>query len=781
MLTFRKCGVSALAAVFPMFLPLGAAFAADAPAGAAPAPASSASPEAAPVSDTDVTKFDEIVVTAQRREQKIVDVPVAVTAISSEQIEARGIDNLADMNAVAPGLQISKTPSNTTISQITIRGVSQINPAIYWDPAVGVYLDGVYIGKSQGSVFDVVDLAGVEVLRGPQGTLYGRNTIGGTINLRSRPPSGQFGGSASLEVGNYDALVEKVSLDLPKWGGLSVSLGVRNEDRDGWVETTNDSSVRELNDRNNNGLRLAAKWDFSDRFDALYSFDRSQVDQANNFDQLYNINADAFPFLAPFASHDRKKHAAVDAPSSEYARIQGHALTLTYDLDDRHALKSISGYRRLEWNDSLDLDGSPVNAVFTQRFTDYDQFSQDLQFTGTDGWFSYVGGLYYFHDDGETNNPQTFFSTAPSFDSRYGTNTKAWAAYGQVDITPIDPLTITAGLRYTHEKKQLDRVFGARGNPDDPFFYFIPEGTHGEKSFHDTTPVGAVTWKFTPQVSVYARYAEGFKSGGFNGEFSDPNSSPDANVAETLTPFKPEKQKSYEIGMHAGLFDNVATLGIAAFHNKLQDLQTSIFLGSGAAATIVRNAGKAKVDGLEFEAAVVPFKGATARLNYAYLHPKYDEYLVNVSDGEGGTEQVDQHHDRAFVHAPKHMVNAVVDATLARFANGALKATADYAWTDSFFTYAYLKSTSAPGYDPALDQLAKNSEVDSHGILNLRLAMVDVRLGDSATGELAAWCRNVGNDDTANNFIDFGPGFGNLTVANFEEPRTFGLTGTVHF
>ncbi|HKY89787.1 MAG TPA: TonB-dependent receptor, partial [Nevskiaceae bacterium] len=641
---------------------------------------------------------------------------------------------------------------------------------------------------------DIVDLAAVEVQRGPQGTLYGRSTIGGMINLRSRAPSGQFGGSASVEVGNLDALVGKVAMDLPKWGILSVSLGARMERRSGWVETAGEgSSVNDLNDRHNEGLRLAAKLDFSENWQGLYSFDRSTVDQAPNFDQLYSIGpdipdvpGDPGELLGPFASKDRERHTAVDAPMWEYARIQGHAFTLSWKAFDRHTIKSITGYRRLEWNDSLDIDGSPLPIVFTQRYTDYDQFSQDLQLVGATGPLNYVGGFYYFEDDGETINPQHFFEIAAPdfdghFDSRYATKTEAWAAYGQVDWQVVDPLTLTAGIRYTDEKKELDRVFGAGGDRAGPFFYFIPEGTHGEKSFDDWTPMFAANLKVTDDINVYARWAEGFKSGGFNGEFSDPGSTPDANIAETLTPFKPEKQESIEVGTKASLFDSRATVALALFHNKLEDLQTSIFLGTGAAATIVRNAGKATVDGVELELAFVPVTGTQVRLNYAYLDPEYDDYVVRVPDGEGGFGEVDQADDRAFVHAPKHMVNAVVDATLVKLPVGTVKATLDYAWTDSFFTYAYLKSTSAPGYNPATDQLADNSEVDSHGILNVRIALAEVRLGDSATGEFAAWCRNVGNDDTANNFIDFGPGFANLTVANFEDPRTFGVTATVRF
>ncbi len=716
--------------------------------------------------------LEEIVVTAQRREEKLQDVPVAVSAFTEADIENRGIDRLDDLNALAPGLQISKTPSNSTISQISIRGITQINPAIYWDPAVGVYVDGVYIGKAQGSIFDLVDLANVEVLRGPQGTLYGRNTLAGAINLISRAPTGEWAGKASLEVGDYNAMVQKASVDLPEMKGFRVSIGARSERRDGWVKTSRTSPLNDFNDRHNDGLRLAVDYVGLDDFTVAYRYDQSNVDQSNNYDQLYRI-APGFG-LDDYASTDREEFADVNSPSYEESRVTGHSLTLTWDLDDRNTLKSISGYRRLEWNDSLDLDGSPLNVAFTQRFTDYDQFSQDLQWIGSLDRLNYVAGLYYFTDDGQTNNPQLFFDGAAEYDSRYGTGTDAWAAYGQADYKLLDALTLTLGLRYTSEKKKLDRAFGVRTSPDDPYYYLIPEGTHAAETFTDTTPMVSVAYRFNESVNVYAKYTEGFKSGGFNGEYSNPMATPEDNIAETLTPFKPEKQKSFELGAKTDLFGGRARVNVALFHNELEDLQASIFLGQGAAATAVRNAGEATVEGVEVEAVLLLTAGTTLSLNYAYLDSQYDEFIdLAIPD------RINQADNRAFVHAPENAYNLTLNSLLAETAWGRLRMVVDYSYTDSFYTYPYQLADSGPDYNPNA-QLAANSEVDGHGMLNLRLSLADIALGE-ASGELAIWCRNALDDDTATNFIDFGPAFGGLTVANFEEPRTLGITGIVRW
>jgi iron complex outermembrane receptor protein len=730
--------------------------------------------------------IDEVVVTAQRREERLIDVPLAVTALSTDQLESRGISNIHDLSSRVPGLQINSAPSNTTISQISIRGITQINPAIYWDPAVGVYLDGIYIGKSQGAIFDVVDLERIEVLRGPQGTLYGRNTLAGAINLISKRPSGEFGGHAALEVGNFNAMTQKASVDLPRMGIANISIAARSERRDGWIDTSLDSPVRAFNNRNNDGLRLAADFDIAPGVLAEYRYDRSTVDQSNNFQQLVRASPAfwdfvGFPEFPDFVSTNRETFAQVDAPSFERARIMGHGLTFSWNVNDLLTLRSLTGYRRLEWADSLDLDGSPLPIAFTQRFTNYDQISQDFQAIGTGQNWNYVAGLYYFGDDGSTNNPQQFFAGTANFDSRYATRTDAWSVYGQFDYRPIDPLTLTAGIRYTREKKELDRAFGVAGAPGDPFFYLIPEGTQGEDTFSATTPVFSVAYKFNRGFNVYARYAEGFKSGGFNGEFSQPpvgGETPEEigelielNIAETQTPFRPEKQRSFEIGSKAVLPGGQWQVNTALFYNRLDDLQTSTFLGTGAAASVIRNAGEATIRGAELEIVYSPFDGTQIYGSYTYLDAKYDEFI------DAGVNQAD---NRAFVQAPENAFNLVIDSRLATTDWGEVRATLDYAHTGAFYTYPYQLASSGPDFNPAA-QVAANSRVESRGILNARLALAEIRFGATAVGELAFWVRNLTDVDKASNFIDFGPAFGDLTIANFVEPRAYGVAGIVRW
>ncbi len=727
--------------------------------------------------------LEEIVVTAQRRQQALIDVPIAVTALNADALESRGIGRIDALNSIAPGLQISRSPANTTISQIAIRGASQINPALYWDPAVGLYLDGVYIGKAQGSIFDVIDLESIEVLRGPQGTLYGRNTLAGTINLITRKPSGEFGGTVALEYGRFDQQVGRVSMDFPSLGPLALSFGLRRERRDGWVSTTDTSPVRELNNRVQDGFQLGAKLDLSDDLQAMYRFDLSDIDQSNTFLQLIRHDQ---PGTEQYQSRERQTTADINAPSFERAKTSGHSLSLSWSPLDAVTIKSITGQREVTWGDALDLDGTPDQTGSSMRLTDYEQFSQDLNISGGFGRWQYTGGLYFFKDDGFTNNPLNLLNGVLTFDSRYGTHTEAWAVYGQTDWQATDRLTVTAGLRHTSEDKVLDRVLGLAPNPAAPFVYYINEGFSTPKATFDaTTPLLSLGWAFNERMNSYLRYAEGFKSGGFNGEYSNTQDTPDDgnpdtqndNQTQTSIPFRPERQRTLELGLKGHWLDGLLSANLALFHNQLEDLQASIFTGGGAAATVVRNAGEATMQGLELE--TIWRLGTTTRLilNLALLDAEYDVFEDEDADGNFGN----QAQNRAFVHAPRSSWNFVLDTQLMPLGSGVLRLVMDYAWTDAFYTYPYQLSDEGEEGHNSDRQVAGNSEVQAQGLLNARLAWDGLQLGGH-TLELALQGRNLLDEDSMNNFIDFGPGaFMNLTTANFVEPVSYSLTASWRF
>ena len=750
----------------------------------------------------------EIVVTAQKRAENIQDVPIAISAVGSQFLESRGITSIDGLGSVSPNVKIERTPSNKTAAQISIRGSVTINPAITWEPAVGLYLDGVYVAKVQGSIFDIADLERVEVLRGPQGTLYGRNALAGAINLVSRKPSGELRASAEVTYGNYDYWRAKAVLDLPAAGPLSVKLSGQLTKRDGMVKITPNpypaaflakpNSLTSINDIDGQSFMVQARLKPEGPLTLDYAFDYSRNKQRPDFAQLYSVLANnpasfndlwtdpallqAIAPLGLYASKTRQSTGSVDAsPNYEYSRSMGHALTATLDLD-AVTIKSITSYRKLKWEDSIDLDGSPLDIATTKRLTDFRAFSQELQASGValDDKLKYVVGAFYYDEKAETLGPQRFFGFlnqlalpgATVLQSDYGGHTKAFAVFTQIDYKLADPLTLTLGGRYTHEKKDIRRFFGV-GSPTVPLFN-LNYGGVPDATFNKFTPAVTLAYEATPDVNVYARWARGYKSGGFNGEtdvsalIGSPFSCSTApgQASELCNPYKPELVDSYEVGIKSRLADGKVILNLAGFWDEHKDIQLSVFTAKSAASSIVTNAAKARIRGLELEAIVKPIPALTINGSLAVLESKYKSYM------DGG---VDVSNNRAFPHTPKFTASMGVNWDVISGDWGKFSLIGDLNHVSKYYTFPY-----ALVGDPYTTQVAGNTQSKGRTMINLRAALADLSVG-GAKLDVSAWVKNLTKQANAQNFIDFGPGFGGLTLAYFPDPRTYGLTVGVKF
>lgn len=713
--------------------------------------------------------IEEIVVTAQKREQSIQDIPFSVTAIGTHMIESRDITDIEAVGKLVPNLQVTHAPGGSTSAQVAIRGGVTINPALTWETTVGLYLDGVYIGKTQGSAFDVIEIERVEVLRGPQGTLYGRNTLAGGINIVSKAPSGAFSGHARLGAGNLGRRTLAASLDLPTLGTARISLAGRIEKRDGWVDVGDaaffpPSSVGALGDLDSTAFRAAMDVDLNDRTTLSYRFDYSDSDQAATHSQLYRLDFDFGLPLLGFVSTEREDQASVDGPSFERSEVSGHSLILDFDIYEAMSLKSITAARELSWSDGLDLDGSPLDVAHTQRHSDYDSFSQEFQLVGESGFLSYVAGLYYFIDEGFTDNPQRFFGAfgpfAAIFISRYGFETEALAAFAQFDYAVSDALTLTAGLRYTDERKEIKRELGNPGLPRS-----IPAGTGADTSFNDVTPTVSVTYALSRSTTAYLRYAEGFKSGGFNGEAQ--------TVAETLLPYSSESVRSVEAGIKGVWLNNRLRVAAALFRNDHKNMQLSVFTAEGAAGSSVRNAGEAVIQGFELEGSLQVGGRFEVAAGYGYLDPEYDKYL----DCGGG---VDVAGNRAFPHAAEHSFNASLDALVASGGWGELALILDYHSVSEHYLYPFpiVPDTNAACAPSAL---APATEVGDYAVTDARLVLNEVDFGEQSSLSAALWVKNLADEEYRANMIDFGPAFANMTQAYYGLPRTYGLDITIRW
>ena len=731
-----------------------------------------------------------IIVTAQKRAENVQDVPIAITAVGSQFLESRGIDSIDDLGTVAPNVKFERAPASKTISQIAIRGSVTINPAITWEPAVGLYLDGVYIAKAQGSIFDIADLERVEILRGPQGTLYGRNALAGAVNLVTKKPSGEAGGMAEVTYGSFNELRLRGVLDLPQMGAFSAKVSGQYRKRDGLIDlTAPDGRGRRSTDSIDSGsFMVQLRAEISDSITADYTYDYSKSNQTPPFSQLLRVNRNgdprdifdpgspsyafggAFFPLDTVANPDRVTTAAIDAPVYERSRSYGHALTLTADLGNAE-LKSITAYRDLAWADGLDLDGSPFPVAFTQRISDYHAFSQELQVTGTAfaDRLAYVVGAFYFDEKAETVNPQTYFGGGVDLDSNYGSNTEAWALYAQLDYDITERLKLTLGGRYTEETKDISRFFRVNFDPANGIFspLVIADLAYGDlpdAKFTDFSPAVTLSYEASDNINVYARFAQGFKSGGFNGEsnvFAAPTADCPSGALELCQPYLPEQVDSYELGIKSRFLDDRLIINLAAFRNDSKDMQLSVFTATTGAASVIQNAAAARIQGIEIETVLRPVDALTINASLAVLDPEYKRFI------DGG---IDVSNNRAFPHAPKTTASIGADWKVAEGDWGKFNIYADLNYSSEYFTFPF--ALTAPA---ASDQVAGSSQSPGRTIVNLRATLAEFPLG-GIEADLSVFVRNLTKEDAPSNFIDFGPGFGGILLGYFPDPRTFGVT-----
>ena len=698
---------------------------------------------------------EEIIVTAQKREQNLQDVPIAISALSPAYLEKREITSISNLSGLAPNLKVDTAGANRTSSIIAIRGGVQGNPQIYFEPSVGVYIDGVYIAKAQGSLFDVADIERIEVLRGPQGTLYGRNAVAGAVSIITKKPSGELGGKVEASYGNYDYQRMRGTIDLPRFGIFSMKLSGQIAKRDGFYKVLGNSDTDSAGSLDSRSGMIQVRAQPSDALTLDYVFDISVNDQQGNPAQTVQGTGSIAPYVT---ARKRQKTMNFNSPNFEYAKNWGHALTASLNLGNAGLLKSITALRKQKYRDALDLDGTPTSLGLSSRDSRYKQFSQELQLTGQTGRLNYVLGGYYFEDDGFVFNPQSYFSGASRTDGRFGFTTKAYAAYVQLDYKITDALTLTGGLRYTHEKKTVERYLARLTGAGPMVVVDLPEGATPAAKFRKVSPTVSLAYELSPNFNLYARYAQGYRSGGFNAIAN--------SAADVRRVFEPEVQNTYEIGFKSRLLDNRLQLNVAAFQNDVSDLQLSVFVPGISSASILVNAGKARVRGVEVEATLRPTDRLTLQTGIGYLHGKYLRYIDNG---------VDAANNRAFTHSPKWTLSSSVDWTALEADWGKLNLIADLNLVSKSYVMPSPLVTTAP-----TQTAADLTRTPTRTLLDARLVLSELSLGGT-TASVSFWGKNLLNEKDPNFFISYGASFQNLITAYFPDPRTYGVTLGLRF
>ncbi len=562
----------------------------------------------------------DIVVTATRTgASQAQKTPIAISVFSADQLTASRIDNVKDLVAFTPNLNVGQASAS---AQIYIRGIGSNNVFNGSDPDVTVQSDGVYIARAFGQFADFVDIDRIEVLRGPQGTLYGRNAVGGTINIISRKPGDAFRGEVQASAGNYGLLQAKAYFSGPLVPGrIQASISGNYVTHNDYVKNIV-PGVKGLGNANRGGLRGQLRFTPSDRLEVIVGGDWNRgTERGGAYTQLLAATP-----LAPLASSlvGNYRKMAVDDPLTMTTRIWGVSSEINYALSDIVSLKSITAYRRSFYVADGDSDGTeqPINFAFQSDLSK--QFTQEFNVNISTDRFKAVMGAYYFREHQLStliNNTPPSVGTAANRANRTTTfpdaraRSQALFVQGSFDIT--DTLSATAGIRYTDDRKHLDQNLDrvslnpATPGAPTPGFPFIASIT---RKFNAWTPKFGLDWQALPNVFAYGSVTRGYKSGGTNF----------AATGLLGLSFEPESLWSYEAGVKTDWFDRRLRLNVTGFIYDYKDLQVQSLLAPGVVA--IGNATSAKVKGIEIETVAKPVAGLSFTLNYALLDSRYKSF-----------------------------------------------------------------------------------------------------------------------------------------------------------
>jgi iron complex outermembrane receptor protein len=587
------------------------------------------SPSAYAQSNTDtqtraVSGFDEIVVTASKKAdaENVQDVPFAVTAFGAKQLEDQHVRSLDDLSFSAPNVQLEDVGTSPGYANFSIRGLG-INSSIpSIDPTVGVFVDGIYMGVSAGILFDTFDLEGVEVLRGPQGLLFGRNVTGGAVVVRSTTPGNDLtiNARASVETGLSKTISSVVSGPLIE-DKLSAKIGIYYNDDDGYF-------TNQFNGNNDFGasetmiVRTALRATPVDSVEIIGRYEHGR------------IRGDG-AVVSNFGLFDRDSFGiSVDEEGRADSDWDQAILEVKIDVGDTGRITSISGYRAYEGVVVSDIDSSPTYTFHADTFLEQDQFSQELRYAGTFGAIDLTTGVYYFSQNINYAELRRIAGGALRISGGGRQKQKTYGAFVSTDFHVTDTVTINAGLRYSYEKKKVN-VANLAGDLCDPLGTGTCSayGFNDEESWSDPTYKIGAQWQPTQYTQAYAYYARGFRSGGYNFR--------NGNVAVAPGPFDSEKQDSFEIGLKQEI-GGTLRVNLAAFHNTVTGLQREIIRPVLPIGTtqVIRNSANVRIQGLEAELQWRPIEHLTIAGQFGYTDAKYTEILFDLT-GDGQIDAAD--------------------------------------------------------------------------------------------------------------------------------------------
>lgn len=588
---------------------------------------------------------EDIVVTARRTEESAQTTPLAVTAFNAETLQRQGALQVTDLQGAVPNLNIVQGRGSSNSTNIYIRGVGQPDALQTFDPAVGVYVDDVYYSRIRGTQFDLLDLERIEVLRGPQGTLYGKNTIGGALKLVSRRPGQEFRARASAAYGSYDLIDIQGAVSGPITDTLAFGLSALHSQRGGYV--TDPVTGAEYNDKNTTAVRGSLAWDPASNLRVDFAADWSRDDAGLTVGQatsnLYSIlGVPIRNFPNPLPQYDFRTRVTPGLPNLTELSHWGGSLRVEWDLSDSLTLKSITGYRELETTDYIDFDATELSISEALVDVSQQQRSQEFQLTYDSGPLTAVAGAYYLREEVSSHQEAyandllgAAFANSPftrTIDDALETTSKA--AYANVSFAVSDQLRVSGGIRRTEEEKDYIRstsTFYALLPAFNATYPFAPPV--GE--YDDTSLAASIDYQPDPDTLWYLRYSEGFKSGGFNGR---------ANSISESSEYDPETAESWEIGFKATRWDNRLRFNAAYFITDYRNFQARVsgtdidpITKAPSPKLSILNAGGLSLSGLEIETVLVPIPGLQLDAQIGYLDADYTDFADAQFTAFGGS------------------------------------------------------------------------------------------------------------------------------------------------
>jgi len=724
---------------------------------------------AAAEESVDLSKIQEVVVTARKHEEVLQRVPLSVSAITGDALAKRSLASLAAIGQTTPNFTFSQqSQGGRSAGVVYIRGVGQSDTRPTYDPAVGVYIDGVFLGRMQASDLEMLDVERVEILRGPQGTLFGKNTSGGAVSVISRQPdlaAEKISGRAQLTGGSHHRFDAVGGINIPLQADrAALLLSGSHREQNGYAHRADGMDMNDLNrDSGRVTLRLAP----TDLLTVSLSADGMTYDETNSAMKLVFVNTEAAPTAALNAftseTYDNRWLSPNDffsfgtGPNTSRGDVWGTSATADLVLGGIN-LKSISAYRKMNIHNELDPDNSPVTVLDFVDSIDQHQFSQELQATGAsfESRLNWVLGAYYFRENARSVTDSILltplFGFGRSFTQGNNVINDSVAGYGQGTYNLTEPLRVTAGLRFTHDKKQLERVNAAY--PDGGLLE--PTVTRSATS-DDVSPRIGLDYQWTPAVMTYISAAKGYKAGGFNGR---------AGTIADFNQFEPEEVWTYEAGLRSDLLDQRVRFNATGFYSDYSDLQlqingSSVVEGAPVPFNIVTNIPSSRIVGGELELIVVPASGLTLTSGVGLTYAKYTE--LPTDDKFVASNLIDR--DSRFVNSPKVSFTASAEYVTALTRTLDITGRLDYAHKSSIY------------YDPSNTTLLRQ---EPYGLLNARLTFsheasgVSVALfGTNLTDE--RYFIGGYNDATLPS-----PGLG-IAFTNTGLPREYGVSVQVRF